>query len=67
MTSALERGTESSWYLSDERRDLQALAREFTDKEVLPLANELDPVQGVIPDSLRDKMAAMGFFGILIP
>jgi alkylation response protein AidB-like acyl-CoA dehydrogenase len=67
VTSALERGTEGSWYLSDERRDLQALAREFTDKEVLPLANELDPVQGVIPDSLRDKMAAMGFFGILIP
>jgi alkylation response protein AidB-like acyl-CoA dehydrogenase len=36
-------------------------------KEVLPVANELDPVQGEIPMELRVKMAEMGFFGIIIP
>lgn len=42
-------------------------AREFTMKEVLPVANELDPVQGDIPMSLRDKLADMGYFGIRLP
>ncbi|MGH9062253.1 MAG: acyl-CoA dehydrogenase family protein, partial [Acidimicrobiales bacterium] len=42
-------------------------AREFAMKEVLPVANRLDPEKGEIPMSLRDKMADLGFFGILIP
>ena len=42
-------------------------ARDFTMNEVLPVANELDPVQGDIPQSLRDKLAEMGYFGIRIP
>ena len=41
-------------------------AREFTLKEVLPVANELDPVEGEIPLSLRAKLADMGYFGIRI-
>src|SRR5260370_35965078 len=35
--------------------------------EVLPLANKLDPEQGEIPMSLRDQLAEMGYFGIVIP
>jgi alkylation response protein AidB-like acyl-CoA dehydrogenase len=35
--------------------------------EVLPVANRLDPEQGLIPMELRSKMADLGFFGILIP
>lgn len=54
-------------YMTEERRMIQEVAREFTMNEVLPVANELDPVQGLIPDELRDKLAAMGYFGILIP
>lgn len=53
--------------LSANQRELQALAREFAMKEVLPIANELDSIGGEIPDSLRRKMADMGFFGITIP
>ncbi len=53
--------------MTDERREIQALARDFAMNEVLPLANELDPQQGAIPDSLRTQMAEMGFFGLLIP
>ncbi|MBD3648664.1 MAG: acyl-CoA dehydrogenase family protein, partial [Pseudomonadales bacterium] len=46
---------------------IQEVAREFTMKEVLPVANELDPVQGDIPMDLRKKMGEMGYFGIRIP
>jgi butyryl-CoA dehydrogenase len=54
-------------FMTEERRAIQALAREFAMREVLPVANELDPVNGEIPMELRDKMSELGFFGILIP
>ncbi len=57
----------SSGYMTDERRMIQEVARDFTMKEVLPVANELDPVQGDIPMELREKMGEMGYFGIRIP
>jgi alkylation response protein AidB-like acyl-CoA dehydrogenase len=60
--AASERG-----YFNDERRMIRDTAREFTLAEVLPVANELDPIQGDIPDSLRRKLADMGYFGIRIP
>ena len=49
-------------YLTEERRMIQDVAREFTRNEVLPVANELDPVQGQIPMELRNKMGEMGYF-----
>ncbi|MBE7518113.1 MAG: acyl-CoA dehydrogenase family protein [Thermoflexaceae bacterium] len=54
-------------YMTEERRMIQATAREFAMKEVLPVANELDRVKGDIPMSLRDKMAELGYFGMRIP
>ena len=54
-------------YWTDERKMIRDTAREFTTNEVLPVANELDPVQGVIPRELIEKMGEMGYFGILIP
>jgi alkylation response protein AidB-like acyl-CoA dehydrogenase len=56
-----------SAYRTDEREAIQEMAREFAMQEVLPVANELDPQQGLIPDSLRKKMGELGFFGVLIP
>jgi len=53
-------------YMTEERRMIQETARDFAMNEVLPIANELDPVQGDIPMSLREKLAAMGYFGITI-
>lgn len=57
----------SEGLLTEERLMIRDVAREFTIKEVLPVANELDPVQGEIPLELRDKLADMGYFGIRIP
>ncbi|HSD10172.1 MAG TPA: acyl-CoA dehydrogenase family protein, partial [Candidatus Binatia bacterium] len=54
-------------YYSEERQAILETAREFAMNEVLPVANELDPVQGEIPIALREKMAELGYFGILIP
>ena len=59
--------TEATGYLTKERQMLRDTAREFTTKEVLPVANELDPVKGIIPDSLVEKLGEMGYFGIVIP
>ncbi|GAB2663389.1 acyl-CoA dehydrogenase family protein [Prescottella soli] len=58
---------DSPRYLTEERLAIRDLAREFAMKQVLPVANELDPVQGTIPDSLKQAMADIGFFGIMIP
>jgi acyl-CoA dehydrogenase len=54
-------------FMTEERVMMREVAREFTMNEVLPVANELDPVQGEIPGSLRDKLADMGYFGIRLP
>jgi len=54
-------------YLTEERLMIQDVARDFTMREVLPVANELDPVQGKIPMELRTKLGEMGYFGIRMP
>lgn len=54
-------------YYTDERRMIRETAREFTMREVLPVANRLDGPDAEIPMELRRKMAEMGYFGIMIP
>src|SRR5260221_9926377 len=54
-------------YITEERKLIQQMARDFALEQVLPIANKLDPEKGDIPMSLRDKMAELGYFGILIP
>ncbi len=54
-------------YMTEERLELQALAKQFSQDVVLPIANELDPVEGKFPPELIKQMGDMGFFGILIP
>lgn len=54
-------------FMTEEREGIQQLAREFAHDVVLPLANELDPIEGQFPDWFVSQMADMGFFGILIP
>src|SRR5438874_388398 len=56
-----------SSYMTEERLAMQRLAREFTVKEIRPVANKLDPIKGDIPRDLIESMGDLGFFGILIP
>ena len=60
-------GEATMGYMTDERRLIQETARAFAMKEVLPLANRLDPEKGDIPRELIQKIADMGYFGIVIP
>lgn len=53
--------------MTDERLMIQDSARDFAMNEVLPIANELDPVQGAIPDDLIRQMGELGYFGIVVP
>ena len=54
-------------YRTDDRVAIQEMARDFAMNKVLPVANELDPEHGMIPDELRKEMGELGFFGIMIP
>ena len=54
-------------YLTPERIMIRDMARDFSDAEVTPLANRLDPEHGDIPRELITKMGELGFFGILVP
>lgn len=54
-------------YLNDELRMLRNETRKFTTNEVLPEANEHDTRDELMSDELIDKMAEMGFFGIMTP
>ncbi len=54
-------------FMTEERVMIREVARAFTMDEVLPVANELDPIQGEIPQALRNKLAEMGYFGIRLP
>lgn len=54
-------------YLTDELRMLRKETRKFTENEVLPEANERDPESERMSDELVQKMADMGFFGIMTP
>jgi alkylation response protein AidB-like acyl-CoA dehydrogenase len=54
-------------YLTQERPLLQQSARDFAMEEVLPIANKLYPERGEIPAGIRNKLAELGYFGIMIP
>ncbi|MGY1773456.1 acyl-CoA dehydrogenase family protein [Blastococcus sp. SYSU D00813] len=54
------------WH-TPEREALQLQARRFAMDEVLPVANELDPQKGLIPASLLQRLAELGYFGITVP
>ena len=50
-----------------ERVALQEQARAFARDEVLPVADELDPVKGEMPRSMIDRLGELGWFGITVP
>jgi len=52
--------------LSPEEALIQATAREFADRELAPLASRIDR-EGQVPRDILEKMAALGFLGMLTP
>jgi alkylation response protein AidB-like acyl-CoA dehydrogenase len=52
--------------LTDDQREIQALARDFADAEIEPHASEWDRAHG-FPRELIQKLAELGFMGVCIP
>ena len=52
--------------LSDEHKMIQSAARDFAQKEILPVAAEFDE-SGEFPHETIKKMGALGFMGLEIP
>ncbi|HMI31708.1 MAG TPA: acyl-CoA dehydrogenase family protein [Candidatus Limnocylindrales bacterium] len=52
--------------LTEQQEMLRAFSREFSQGEIAPIAHEID-AEGEIPESLRKKLRAANFFGLLIP
>lgn len=55
-----------NFHLTDEHKMIRELARDFADKEVRPLAKEID-ASGNVPAALIEKMAKLGFMGVAVP
>ncbi len=51
---------------SEEQRDFQSTLRDFVDKEIKPVASEMER-SGEYPTEIVDKLKAMGLFGMTIP
>lgn len=52
--------------LTQEQREAQTLARRFTEREVIPYASQYE-LRDEYPESIVNKMAELGFFGIIVP
>jgi alkylation response protein AidB-like acyl-CoA dehydrogenase len=52
--------------LSEEQRDVIAMVREFVDREVIPVADELEH-QDEFPEKIVEGMKELGLFGLTVP
>jgi butyryl-CoA dehydrogenase len=55
-----------NFQLTEQQEMLRAVAREFANGEIAPIAHQIDASEE-IPDSLRKKLRDANFFGLLIP
>ncbi len=53
-------------FFTEDHEYIRDLAREFAEKELAPIAHEIDQTD-TIPQRIYDLMADMGFFGLKIP
>src|SRR4051812_49646069 len=51
--------------LTPEHVQIRESVRDFADREVVPIANELDNKAAEIPDQVVRKMAELGYFGLI--
>ena len=52
--------------LNDQQKMIKKMVREFAEKEIAPVAAELDE-KGEFPHKILKKMAKLGLLGIFIP
>jgi alkylation response protein AidB-like acyl-CoA dehydrogenase len=57
---------QQTYGLTDVQREILATVREFVDKEILPVATELEHADAY-PQAIVDGMTELGLFGLMIP
>ena len=50
-----------------EHHEIRASVRDFVEREIIPIADELDNAEKEIPQSVIAKMAELGYFGLIFP
>jgi alkylation response protein AidB-like acyl-CoA dehydrogenase len=53
--------------LREEHQQIRESVREFVEREVVPIADELDNAEKEIPMPVIGKMAELGYFGLIFP
>jgi len=53
--------------LTEEHQEIRKAVRRFTDEEIIPIAQELDTQNKEIPLHIIQKMAELGYFGLIFP
>lgn len=61
------RGVNNSWMPSDDDVMVRDSVRAFGDQEVSELAEHIHRKDDLVPDTLIEKMAGMGYFGMAVP
>ena len=54
------------WSFTDEQKELRRTVKRFVDEELRPVADQIDK-QHRIPDHIIEKMAELGFLGVVFP
>jgi alkylation response protein AidB-like acyl-CoA dehydrogenase len=54
-------------FVTEEHEEIRRSVRDFVEKEVKPVANDLDRRNEEIPESILRKMAELGYFGVIFP
>src|SRR5687768_16117365 len=65
--SVVEGGSGQGGVLTDEHRAIRESVREFTSREVDPIAAKLDNEAAEIPMPVIRQMAELGYFGLIFP
>ncbi|RMD82493.1 MAG: acyl-CoA dehydrogenase [Candidatus Dadabacteria bacterium] len=62
-----QRGVNNSWIPEEDAVIVRDSVRAFAAQEVAPLAERIHRRDELVPDSLIEKMAEMGYFGMAVP
>jgi len=64
---AERKGANNSWLPSEDVTMVRDSVRGFAEQEVAPLAEHIHRHDDLVPDTLIEKMAEMGYFGMAVP
>ena len=53
--------------LNDQHNEIRRSVRDFVEREIVPIADDLDNAEKEIPMPVIGKMAELGYFGLIFP